>query len=167
MFSILLMGTLLIAACAGAASEPQASDGEGSAEVSQDSADDDEHMDDADEHMEDFHAALPHEYEGLENPFVNDTAAIAAGAEIFATTCAACHGDSGQGDGPAAAALDPMPASLADGAMMGELSDAYVFWRITEGGINEPFNSAMPPWGEVFTETQRWQLVSFVRTLAQ
>jgi mono/diheme cytochrome c family protein len=34
------------------------------------------------------------------------------GAEDFATFCAACHGASGRGDGPAAAGLDRTPADL-------------------------------------------------------
>jgi mono/diheme cytochrome c family protein len=124
--------------------------------------------DDQGEHDDDHaHAEVPHEYEDLVNPFDGDADALEAGGELFAVSCASCHGDEGMGDGPAAAALDPMPASLADSSMMSELSDAYIFWRITEGGIEEPFSSAMPPWGETFTEEQRWQLVSFIRSLAQ
>ena len=34
------------------------------------------------------------------------------GSEDFVTFCAACHGTSGQGDGPAAAGLDRKPADL-------------------------------------------------------
>ncbi|MBA3908896.1 MAG: cytochrome C [Rhodobacter sp.] len=34
------------------------------------------------------------------------------GAEDYATFCAACHGPSGKGDGPAAAGLDKRPADL-------------------------------------------------------
>jgi len=34
------------------------------------------------------------------------------GRKDFATFCAACHGSSGQGDGPAAAGLDRKPADL-------------------------------------------------------
>ncbi len=30
----------------------------------------------------------------------------------------------------------------------------------------EPFNSAMPPWEAALTEEQRWQVISFVRALA-
>jgi mono/diheme cytochrome c family protein len=37
---------------------------------------------------------------------------VPTGAEDFATFCAACHGTSGKGDGPAAAGLDRKPADL-------------------------------------------------------
>jgi mono/diheme cytochrome c family protein len=30
----------------------------------------------------------------------------------------------------------------------------------------EPFNSAMPTWETSLTEEQRWQVISYVRTLA-
>lgn len=36
----------------------------------------------------------------------------ASGAELYASYCAACHGTSGRGDGPAAAALRPRPSDL-------------------------------------------------------
>jgi mono/diheme cytochrome c family protein len=71
------------------------------------------------------------------------------------------------GDGAAAEGLDPKPAALSDADMLAELTDGYLFWRITEGGTMEPFNSAMPPWGAAFTEDQIWQLVSFIRTLPE
>ncbi len=184
LISVLAIATLLIAACSGSSTEPQAADDSAQVvEEADEHMDEDEHMEGEDEHMEGedehmegedehmegehMHPDVPHEYEGLENPLAGDADALAAGAELFAVNCATCHGETGMGDGPAAAALDPHPAMLADGEMMGELSDAYIFWRITEGGVGEPFNSAMPPWGEVFSETQRWQLVTFIRSLAQ
>jgi hypothetical protein len=56
--------------------------------------------------------------------------------------------------------LDPKPATLADGVMMNELSDGYLFWRVSKGGAMEPFNSAMPAWESGLTEEQRWQVIS-------
>ncbi len=165
---------LVLAACGGGAPvEPTPTEAEAE---HMDEHMDDEHMDDEhmeDEHMEDdhgmehMHAELPAEYEGLTNPLAGDEAAVAAGAELFSINCATCHGDEGLGDGPAAAGLDPKPASLADVEMMSTMEDSYLFWRITEGGAMEPFNSAMPAWGEAFSDDEIWQLVSFVRTLGQ
>ena len=50
--------------------------------------------------------------------------------------------------------------------MMNELSDGYLFWRVSLGGQMEPFNSAMPAWEAGLSEEQRWQVISYVRTLA-
>lgn len=187
MITILALGALFLAACSGSASEPQTSidsDTAQSEEAMIDDEEDEEGEDHEDEHEEgddhdaedlsedgredDEHVAadLPPEFEGLENPFGDDAAAIAAGAETFEATCAKCHGETGDGDGPIAAGLDIKPAPLSDGEMMADLSDAYVFWRITMGGAKEPFNSTMPSF-LFFSEEQRWQLVSFVRSLPQ
>lgn len=132
---------------------------------------DEEHDEGMDEHVDEGedagheHLEVPSAYATLTNPFAGDQDAITAGADLFATTCASCHGETGLGDGPAAIGLDPQPASLADAEMMADMSDGYIFWRIAEGGTMEPFNSAMPPWESALSEEQIWQLVSFLRTL--
>ncbi len=113
------------------------------------------------------HADVPEEFASLENPYAGSEEAAAEGAAIFATACTVCHGEAGHGDGPGAAALDPKPANLSDGTMMAEVSDAYLFWRISKGGNMDPFNSAMPTWESAYTEAQRWQLVTYVRSLSQ
>ncbi len=176
MITILALGALFLAACSGSASEPKTSIDSDTAQSEEAIVDDEEHEDGEDhedEHeegdeleAEHIHADLPPEFEGLENPFGDDAAAIAAGAKIFAASCEKCHGETGDGDGPIAAGLDIKPASLSDGEMMATLSDAYVFWRITEGGAMEPFNSDMQNF-LYYSEEQRWQLVSFVRSLPQ
>ncbi|MGB3713137.1 MAG: hypothetical protein WA996_01790, partial [Candidatus Promineifilaceae bacterium] len=63
--------------------------------------------------------------------------------------------------------LDPKPANLSDSEMMHDLSDGYLFWRVSKGGYLEPFNSHMPPWESWLTEEQRWQVISYVRTLSE
>ena len=123
------------------------------------------HLHEDSEHVH-MHAAPPKEFAGLANPFAEDEAAIAAGKETYDTLCATCHGPEGKGDGLAAEGLDPQPASLADGTMMRQLSEGYLFWRVSKGGAMEPFNSAMPAWEDGLSEAQRWELVSYIRTLA-
>lgn len=127
---------------------------------------DDGHHDD-DMEMAHMHVDPPVEFASLTNPFADNHEAIEAGAEIFQANCATCHGPEGLGDGPGAAELDPQPATLADGTMMNDLSDGYLFWRVSKGGQMEPFNSAMPAWESALTEEERWQVVSFLRTLAE
>lgn len=48
------------------------------------------------------HFEVPSEYDELVNPFGGDADVIVSGADLYATTCASCHGPEGKGDGPAA-----------------------------------------------------------------
>jgi len=196
MLTLLVVVAFLLAACRGSSASPAAEatrqaasdehmdvDEHMDAETTMDGdehIDEDEHMD-ADEHadagepmdsdgmmdMEHEHVEPPTEYEGLMNPYRGDPDAIAEGAALFAAACATCHGEAGMGDGPAAAGLDPQPATLADHEMMETMSDGYLFWRVNEGGAMEPFNSAMPSWKAVYSEDQLWKILAFVRTLAE
>lgn len=105
----------------------------------------------------------PPQYQDLDNPFANDTGAVAQGEEIYTSNCASCHGENAQGEGPAAAALDPQPANLAENQKA--LSDGYLFWRTSEGGAMDPFNSQMPAWQGTLSEDQIWQVITYLRTL--
>lgn len=108
-------------------------------------------------------ATPPPEYAGKTNPLANDAAAIETGKQLFATNCASCHGTLGKGDGPAAASLNPKPKDLA--GEMDRVDDAYLFWRISEGGMMAPFHSVMPAWKSILSEEQIWQTVAYMRTL--
>jgi len=102
-------------------------------------------------------APVPAEYAGKTNPLRGDAATV--GAELFKTNCAACHGETGHGDGPAGAALVPHPKNLA--ALQSQASDDYLFWRINTGKEG----TAMVSWKGILTEEQVWQVISFIRTL--
>ncbi len=102
-------------------------------------------------------APVPADFAGKTNPLGADAAT--AGAEVFKTNCAACHGETGLGDGPAGAALDPAPKNLAE--LQAQAGDDYLFWRITTGKEG----TSMVAWKGVLTEEQIWQTVSFMRTL--
>jgi mono/diheme cytochrome c family protein len=100
---------------------------------------------------------VPAEYTGRSNPL--GEGASAAGAIVFRSNCVPCHGESGHGDGPAAQALVPQPANLAE--LQTRIGDDYLFWRIRTGKEG----TAMVAWKDVLTVDQIWQLVSFIRTL--
>ncbi|MCB8945576.1 MAG: cytochrome c [Ardenticatenaceae bacterium] len=109
------------------------------------------------------HATIPQEYAGLTNPIPADDASIERGAATYTLYCATCHGDGGMGDGPAGTELDPAPAAIAHTSQM--LGDDYQFWRISEGGSMEPFNSAMIAWKDVLDEDARWDVINYVQAL--
>ena len=110
---------------------------------------------------EHIHAPVPAEY-AKQNPsdtIWTDRAVIAKGAAIHAAKCAVCHGNEGAGDGPAVAGLILKPASFRDKAMVAEMSPAYWYWRVSEGGAVEPYRSkgsAMPPYKNDLSVDDRW-----------
>lgn len=106
---------------------------------------------------------IPEEYAGMTNPVPADAESIERGKTTYETYCASCHGDEGWGDGPSAENLDPPPAPLAHTAQM--LSDGYLYYRISEGGVSAPFNSSMPAWDTTLTEAQRWDVINYIRSL--
>ncbi len=98
-----------------------------------------------------------------------DPKMIARGKEIYTTNCAVCHGDAGDGKGPAGAALPLKPSDFRDKAGVAEMRDNYWFWRVSEGGQGEPFKSkgsAMPPWKNTLSVADRWAVIAYQHTFS-
>lgn len=94
------------------------------------------------------------------NPVTSTQESIAAGQKIYSKTCAMCHGKGGDADGPAVIELNIHPAKLSDPQMARE-PDGSLFWKITTG------KKPMPGYGKRLSETDRWNLVNYVRTLSK
>jgi mono/diheme cytochrome c family protein len=45
------------------------------------------------------------------------------------------------------------------------MSDAYLYWRISEGGLMEPFNSLMPGWKGMLNDQNIWKIITYIRTM--
>lgn len=86
-------------------------------------------------------------------------AAASAGAALFASHCAACHGPAGRGDGLAAAALNPPPRDLTRPAVQRQ-TDGELQWKIEQG------RGAMPAWSWLSLR-ERWSLVWAIRSLSR
>ena len=92
------------------------------------------------------------------NPIAPTQNSIAAGQKIYSKTCVMCHGKSGDADGPAVIELNIHPAKLSDPQLTTE-SDGALFWKITTG------KKPMPAYGKRLSETDRWNLVNYIRTI--
>jgi mono/diheme cytochrome c family protein len=94
------------------------------------------------------------------NPIRADAESIATGAALYKRQCAACHGATGAGDGPAVAELSRKPESLKDPELAKE-SDGEIFWKLTVG------KKPMPSFVQWLSEDDRWHVINYVRTLAR
>lgn len=96
-----------------------------------------------------------------ENPVEADEASVTRGAELYAIHCQMCHGQTAEGNGTVSAFLANKPANLTTPVVQSK-SDGSLFLTITHG-----VDGKMPPLNENLLVTERWDVVNFLRTLAQ
>ena len=96
-----------------------------------------------------------------------DDAGLAKAKENYQTYCRKCHGESGKGDGPGAAMLNPKPRDFADCANMQKHSDDEMFKVISEGGDAAGMSADMQPWGGTLSDQEIHDLMKFVRSFCK
>lgn len=105
------------------------------------------------------------------SPFVlqaeaSDAADAKVGKHLFKHYCAVCHGVTGTGNGVNADRLgDVEPADLTSESI-DKLDDEEIYEVIDGGGAAIDISYYMPPWGALFSESQMWSLVAYIRTLS-
>lgn len=102
----------------------------------------------------DYYAELakaPEKARAKKNPLESDPDAVAAGRKLFAGKCAECHGETAEGGkkGPSLRAKEVQ-----------EATPGTLFWVLTNGVVRR----GMPVWSKL-PEPQRWQLVSYLKSL--
>ncbi len=91
----------------------------------------------------------------------------AAGKAVYDLKCLLCHGEKGDGKGPAAELLLPKPRDFTSGLYKIRTSenrtptDQDIFRMVTEGMPG----TSMPGWA-VLPEKDRWNVVAYIKTLA-
>ncbi len=105
------------------------------------------------------------------NPLRADEARLAEhmeqGRVIYYQNCFFCHGDALDGKGHFAKGFNPTPANFQDPGTIAQLSESFLFWRIAKGGPglpgnSAPWDSAMPVWENMLSETEIWQVVLYL-----
>ena len=105
-------------------------------------------------------------------------AALAEGQQIYANNCAACHGETGGGNGVFAGQLAAKgqasnqtmsgslemsmqtPANFSDPQRLLGASPALLQGKILRGGMG----TGMPMWGSIFTDEQIWNVIAYLYT---
>jgi len=97
-------------------------------------------------------AKAPPKAAARHNPLASDPNAVAAGSKLFQLHCAECHGEAANGGrkGPSLRADEVQQAT-----------PGTLFWLLTNGVVRR----GMPVWSKL-PEPQRWQLVSFIKSLS-
>jgi len=110
-----------------------------------------------------FASAFANGSSGLpaQNPYPADPESVQRGHLVYVTNCIGCHGTTGAGDGPTAAALNPKPANLRIHMAQGH-TDAQLFEWISQGVDG----TAMPAFEGRLTDQQRWEVINYIRTFA-
>jgi mono/diheme cytochrome c family protein len=99
------------------------------------------------------------------------TSPLPASAEIQAkgkalyegkATCMSCHGQSGAGDGPLAAPLNPNPRNFRHHGFWRHRTEGEVFWAIKYGVPG----TAMIGFGDQLTDEEIWTIIQYERSFS-
>lgn len=96
-------------------------------------------------------AKAPQKARAKRNPLEKDPDAVGAGGVLFEQHCSECHGDMAEGGKKGPSLLVDEVQSVEHGA---------IFWILTNGVVRR----GMPVWSKL-PEPQRWQLVSYIKSL--
>lgn len=86
---------------------------------------------------------------------------LAQGEAVYLENCAACHGTTGNGDGPQAASLSARLPDFADQAYMAQKSSSEFFQVVSNGRQPE-----MPAFSNLLEEAARWAVSEYLRSLS-
>src|SRR5699024_4367181 len=87
---------------------------------------------------------------------------LARGAMLYRSHCAACHGATGHGDGPAGLKLDPRPVDFSNQARADQRSPLSLYEVISHGVEGTP----MASYSAELSTKDRWALAYYVGSLA-
>ena len=96
-------------------------------------------------------AKVPSKEQAKRNPFDSEANAIAAGGKLFRQYCSKCHGTDASGS----ETRPNLHSERVRAATPGQLQ-----WLLTNGSMR----NGMPAWSHL-PEQQRWQIVSFIKSL--
>ncbi len=86
----------------------------------------------------------------------------AAAQDLYKTRCVPCHGETGKGDGPGAAALTPKPRNYTDAAWQKSVKDEDIKKTILYGGAAVGKSPLMPGNPDLDGDDKKAQLDALV-----
>jgi DMSO reductase family type II enzyme heme b subunit len=93
------------------------------------------------------------------------------GESLYAARCQQCHGEEGDGLGPAAERLNPPPRDFTFGfykfkstAFDEDLPNDDDLFRMVRDGMP---GTAMPGWSDLLSEADMWDVIAYIKTFAE
>ena len=109
---------------------------------------------------------LPEDADKTRNPTTATPESVERGKALYLDkekgNCIFCHGETGAGNEANLPRLRRKPADLSNKEHMAEATDGELFWKISKG-----IRGIMPAGEKKLSETERWDVVNYVRTLAK
>ena len=96
-----------------------------------------------------------------ENPVPMDDISLQRGEILYAVHCELCHGEEGLGDGPLVEFYAEHPPSDLTAANITAQFDGAIFRTVSQGLAD------MPPLSENLTPRERWDVINYLRFLAE
>lgn len=84
------------------------------------------------------------------------------GEATFKQLCVPCHGEKGDGTGPAGAALDPKPTNFTDPANSERLTDEWVYKMVKDGGQANGKSPLMISWAAQLNDGQIRDVAAYI-----
>lgn len=110
--------------------------------------------------------AGPYPQRDMPSDLTLDSTILAEVKQLFLIRCANCHGTLSEGRMSSADFFQP-PAPDFTASSYRQIDPAYLYWRISEGKMVEPYRSmgsVMPAWGAHFSEEQIWQIIAYLQS---
>jgi cytochrome c oxidase cbb3-type subunit 3 len=85
------------------------------------------------------------------------------GETHYKTLCVSCHGEKGDGNGPAGGALTPKPTNFTDAANADRLTDEWVYKMVKNGGAANGKSPMMVAWSGALNDQQIRDVSAYVQ----
>jgi mono/diheme cytochrome c family protein len=96
------------------------------------------------------------------NPVAVTPESVAAGKQVYQRYCASCHGLTAEGG--SGSDISPPAPDLTDSEWKRGSTDGEIF-DVIKNGVPPDLN--MEPWGDRINDTNIWNVVNYVRSLAK
>jgi mono/diheme cytochrome c family protein len=104
--------------------------------------------------------AVPANYKTMKSKVPTSKQSIAEGKELFDMACASCHGSTGKGNGVKAKNMGIEMYDMSTADYQTKFTDGEIYYQSFIGRETwHDFRKAVPD------ETDRWNLVNYIRTL--